>query len=510
MWIANAQQSRELDQAAMTEYGVPAVVLMERAGLAVFEVVQELLPESGRVTVMCGKGNNGGDGLVVSRLATEHGFHVECLVACREGELSSDARTQLAIARAQGVQPVFHDDARWIRKADCLGCRDLVVDALLGTGACGELHGSILEAIRIINRSGVPVVSVDVPSGICTDTGGDLGESVWALRTVTFGFPKPFLFQGLGLEHAGYWTVADIGYPSALLTQPTDARLVSPDWVQSLLPERLRASHKGENGHILIVAGSRRMPGAASLAARSALRSGAGLVTVAGVEEVCRAVAANVPEAILLPLAEADGVIHPDAAMTLLDRQHSFHAALFGPGLTHEAAVKDFLSRVWAQWETPSVIDADALNSVSQGVPLPEIECVLTPHPGEMSRLLESSTAEIQSDRFRTVHQAVEKFNKTILLKGPYSIIGDVEQPLMVNCTGNPGMASGGMGDVLGGVIATLLSQELPPYCAATCAAYWHGLAGDLCASEIAPIGYMASDVANALPKARAKLTSSC
>lgn len=510
MWIATAAQCRKLDRTAMDEYGVPPVVLMERAGLAVFEVVREMLPDGGRVSVMCGKGNNGGDGLVVARLASEHGYHVECLVAALEDELSCEATTQLAIARAQGVQPIFYDDPRWIMKADCLGCRDIIVDALLGIGAQGEVQGMILEAIRIINRSGVPVVSVDVPSGIATDTGEDLGESVWATRTVTFGLPKPYLFQGIGLEHSGTWTVADIGYPSALLQNPTDARLASREWVASLLPERLRASHKGENGHILIVAGSRRMPGAASLAAKSAMRAGAGLVTVAGTDEVCRAVAANVPEAILLPLPSVEGVISPEATAILLERRASYHATLFGPGLTHEEAVRDFLAAVWADWDVPSVLDADALNSVSSGVGLPDIECVLTPHPGEMSRLMHCSIAEVQNDRFRTVHQAVERYGRTILLKGPYSIVGEAEQPLMVNCTGNPGMASGGMGDVLGGMIATLLAQDLPPYCAAACGAFWHGAAGDLCADEIAPIGYTAGDVADALPRARAKLASSC
>jgi len=252
------------------------------------------------------------------------------------------------------------------------------------------------------------------------------------------------------------------------------------------------------------------MPGAASLAAKSAMRAGAGLVTVAGAEEVCRAVAANVPEAILLPLPSIDGVIAPAAAEMLLERRASYHAALFGPGLTHEASVREFLAAVWADWDVPCVLDADALNSVSSGVNLPNIECILTPHPGEMSRLMHSSTAEVQSDRFATVEQAVARYARTILLKGPYSIVGEAEQPLMVNCTGNPGMASGGMGDVLGGVIATLLAQDLPPYCAAACGAYWHGAAGDLCAAEIAPIGYTAADVADALPKARAKLATSC
>ncbi|HRF59489.1 MAG TPA: NAD(P)H-hydrate dehydratase [Fimbriimonadaceae bacterium] len=510
MWIASAAEIRDLDRRAIVEFGIPSMVLMERAGLAVFESVRELLPDGGRVTVMCGKGNNGGDGLVVARLLHEHRYLVDCLVAAREDELTEEAKTQLAVTRAQGIQPMFVDDARWIRKADCLGCRDLIVDAVLGTGAYGDLKGPVLEAIRIMNRAGVPVVAVDVPSGICTDTGEDLGESVWALRTVTFGLPKPFLFQGIGLEHAGYWSVADIGYPGQLTEEPTDARLIDQAWVANLLPERLRASHKGDNGQVLIVAGSRRYPGAACLAAMAALRAGAGLVTVAAIPSVCEIVAGHVPEAIFLPLPEVDGVIAPSAAPLLLEARDRTHAALFGPGLTHDEPVRDLLGTVWANWDTPCVVDADALNAASVGVPLPEIECVLTPHPGEMSRLLHSSIAEVQADRFRAVHQAVEEVGKTVLLKGPYSIVGETMQPLAVNCTGNPGMASAGMGDVLAGTIATLLAQELPTYCAASCGAYWHGLAGDLCAEEIAPIGFLSRDVANALPKARAKLMASC
>ncbi|MBE2252560.1 MAG: hypothetical protein IAE78_23710, partial [Myxococcus sp.] len=180
--------------------------------------------------------------------------------------------------------------------AGCIGCRDVIVDALLGTGAKGDVVGPIREAIRIINDSGVPVISVDVPSGIDTDTGEDLGESVWATRTVTFGLPKPFLFQGLGLEHSGYWTVADIGFPLDLVETPTDARLLEPSGVCDLIPMRMRSSHKGDNGHVLVVAGSGAMPGAAVLAAKAALRSGAGLVTIASTESVCRNVAAHLPE----------------------------------------------------------------------------------------------------------------------------------------------------------------------------------------------------------------------
>lgn len=510
MWIAGAERSRQIDRVATTDFGVPAMVLMERAGLAVFDAMRELLPHSGRVTVLCGKGNNGGDGLVVARHALEQGYHVEVLIAASEPDLSLDASMQLATARAQGVRPIFYDDARWHRKAECLGSRDLLIDALLGTGIQGEVHGPVLEAIRAINRSGVPTLSVDVPSGVHTDTGEELSESVWALRTVTFGLPKPFLFQGIGLEHSGYWTVADIGFPSSLLEESTEARLIDREWVSNLLPERLRDSHKGANGRVLIVAGSRHMPGAAILAARAAIRTGAGLVTVAAVPSVCDAVAAQLPEVIIAPLAEKNGALAPEAAEQLLEHQERFDSALFGPGLTHGEGVLSMLEAAWSGWDLPSCIDADALNAVSIGVPLPASECVLTPHPGEMSRLLKESIAEVQADRFATVRECVERFGKCALLKGPYSIVGDRSQPHMVNRTGNPGMAAAGMGDVLAGMIGTMLAQDLPPYCAASCGMYWHGLAGDLCSADIGAVGYRASEVADALPKARAKITGTC
>jgi NAD(P)H-hydrate epimerase len=510
MWIATSEQCRNIDSRASEEFGIPAKVLMERAGLAVFEAVREMLPGGGHISVFCGKGNNGGDGFVVARLAKDHKFRVDLLVAAEESELTPEAAEQMRSARAQGLEPIYYSDPRWARKTDCLGCRDLIVDALLGTGAKSNVRGAVKSAIQSINRSGVPVVSVDVPSGIQCDTGEELDESVWALRTVTMGMPKPFLFEGIGLEHSGYWTVAEIGYPSALLKEPTHARLVDNDWVANLLPERLRSSNKGDNGSVLIVAGSHRMRGAATLSASAALRSGAGLVTVASIASVCDAVAANLPEVLLLPLPEQDGALGPEAARVLLESDVKAKSAVFGPGMTHEAPVLEFLSRVWDGWDRPCVVDADALNAVSLGVPLPRSECVLTPHPGEMSRLLKLSVAEVQCDRFRTVEMAVGRYLKCTLLKGPYSIVGEPDQAMMVNNSGNAGLASGGMGDVLSGIIATLLAQELPGYYAASCGMYWHGCSGDHCATEQGCIGYSATDVANNLPKARAKIVGTC
>lgn len=510
MWIASAARTREMDRDAMHEFGIPAMVLMERAGLAVFEVIKELLPDQGRIAVVCGKGNNGGDGLVVARLAHEAGFQVECLVAATESELSDDARTQLNVSRAQGVRPIFFDDERWMRKSDCMGMMDLVVDALLGTGASGEVHGPILEGIRAINRSGVPVVSVDVPSGIDTDTGEDLGESVWALRTVTFGVPKPFLFQGIGLEHAGYWSVAEIGYPSTLLETPTDARVLTDQWVYDVIPERLRSAHKRDNGHVLVIAGSDTMTGAALLAAKAALRAGAGLVTLASTTAVCNAAASYLPEVMHIRLPDTDGEINEAAIDVLLAANLMIDSAVIGPGMGHSPHVIEFFKALFADWEVPSVLDADALNAVATGVQLPQGECVLTPHPGEMARLLSCSTAEVQTDRFTTMKEAAKRFGKTIVLKGPHTIVSEQHQPLGVNQTGNNGMATAGMGDVLSGVIGALLAQDLPPYCAACAGVAWHGAAGDVCADRIGPVGYLASDVVDSLPQARAKLTASC
>jgi len=510
LWIATAKHCREIDRRSAEEFGVGIDSLMERAGLAIFHAIREMLPEGGRVTVSCGKGNNGGDGFVAARFAQDQGYSVECLVAAQESELAALVRDRMQEARTAGVNVIFCDEARYQRRVECMGCRDLIVDALLGTGVSSEVRGPVREAIHAINRSGVPVLAVDMPSGIDCDTGEELGESVWALRTVTFGQAKPFLFQGTGLEHAGYWTIADIGIPESLLHEPTEARLISVQWVADMLPERLRASHKGDNGHVLIVAGSERMPGAATMAAKAALRAGAGLVTVASIPQVCRIVASHVPECLFVPLAESGGTIAAAAAADLIDFQARCDAALFGPGLTHESEIIELLSQVWPQWKKPCVVDADALNSVAQGVPLPNADCVLTPHPGEMSRLLHASIAEIQADRFRTVHQAIDQLERCVLLKGPYSIVGAKGQPVVVNSTGNPGMASGGMGDVLGGLMAALLGQDLPAYYAASCAMYWHGLAADLCAANIGSIGYTATEVANTLPQARAKILASC
>lgn len=510
MWIATAEHCREIDCRASHAYGASPRDLMERAGRAVFEAIRDFVPTGSHVAIVCGKGNNGGDGFVAARLARDHGYFIGCVVAARREEIKGLACEQMEIAEGQGVCICYGDDPRWAKKLDLFAHKDLIVDALLGTGAREEVHGPVRDAIQAINRSGVPVLAIDIPSGIECDTGRELGASVWACQTVTMGLPKPCLVQGIGLEHSGYWSVADLGYPPELLEEPTFARTIESPWVGSLLPERLRNCHKRENGSVLIVAGSAGMPGAATLVARAALRAGAGLVTVAGVPSVCEAVAHHVPEALLMELPARDGVIVPDAAKILHDAQSRFTSAAFGPGLTHEPSVCEFLARLWQDWSTGAVIDADALNVASQGVALPKCACVLTPHPKEMSRLLGIEVAEVEADRFGAARTAADRFRQCALLKGPFTLVAEDEQPILVNTTGNPGLATGGMGDALTGIIATLIAQELPTYYAAACGAHWHGYSADLCACDVGPIGYTASEVANKLPSARVRILASC
>jgi hydroxyethylthiazole kinase-like uncharacterized protein yjeF len=337
-----------------------------------------------------------------------------------------------------------------------------------------------------------------------------LGESIWAAETVTFGLPKPFLFQGQGLEHSGKWVVDPIGFPIELLSTPTQAKLVECEWCAGILPSRMKSSHKGDNGHVLIIAGSKSMPGAAAMAARSALRSGAGLVTVAAVDSVCQAVASHLPECVFLPLDGKDGSISSTAADQVLRSAQRYDAAVVGPGLGQSDSTRDFLRRLWEDWDVPTVVDADALNLSVLGADLPDGECVLTPHPGEMSRLMESSVAEVELDRFATVRECAGRLGKCVLFKGAHTLISESDEPIAVNRSGNSGMATGGMGDVLSGVIATLMAQNVPAYHAAILGAFWHGLAGDICHDEIGNVGYLATDVADALPKARAKIVSSC
>lgn len=497
MKIASAPQMRELDRRTIEEAGTPSLVLMDRAGLAVYQRLTEMLPIPGSVAVVCGKGNNGGDGFVVARLALTHGYLVDCLVAASESDLSPDAAQTLAAFRGVGGHPCFADSDLWTAKLESLAAHDLVVDALLGTGIHSEVRGTVADAIRAINAAETLVLSVDQPSGIDTDTGAELGSSVVADATVALGLAKPFLFCQDGLEHSGHWSVADIGLcePSADFDE-----LVDREWVAERLPIRDLGSNKTDHGHVLVIAGSHRFRGAALLSCLAALRTGAGLVTLAAPEEVCSAVASQLPEVMFLDRDPA----------SILDMQSKFAVGLFGPGLGQSDEVKDLLSNVFRGWSRPALIDADALNLIGQGLPLPPGPCVMTPHPGELGRLMGVDARAIEHDRFASARAAAKKFGQCVLLKGRYSIIAGPGEPLLLNSTGNAGMATGGSGDTLSGAIASLMGQGLLPRDAAVVGAYLCGLAGDLCAESIGTIGYLPTEVAARIPQARDIILKQC
>lgn len=504
MRVATAKQIAEIDRRATEEFGIPAASLMERAGLQVAKVAVSLLSERGgrRVVVLCGKGNNGGDGLVAARSLRDAGVMVEAILAAPESEFSGEARLALAAAREAGIQlrtAGSREDDRFLRTAD------LIIDALFGTGFRGPVRGPAADLIRAANGSGRPVLAVDIPSGVAADTGRPNGECIRAAATVTMGLPKVGLLVFPGAELAGSVYVADIGYPPGLSNHSSvPTHLVTSGMVRALLPERKPDSHKGDYGRVLIVAGSIGYTGAAVLATRGALRTGAGLVTLAVPETVYPIIASHVVEGMPHPLPDKGGAVATDALKKLDELIQRSDVIAAGPGLSEAAGVRRVVERLLAAGK-PLVLDADGLNVLAgraTTLATARAPLVITPHPGELGRLVEMPAGKIQEDRLAAARSAAKRFKCTVLLKGARTVIATPEGDAYISPTGNPGMATGGMGDVLTGTIASLIGQGLNPTAAAYCGAYLHGLAADLIAAERGMAGMLASEVADHLPVA--------
>ncbi len=507
MWITTAAEARELDQRTSSEHGIRAADLMEEAGRAVYRIAQKYLGKRRTIAVFCGPGNNGGDGFVVARVAHLAGADVQCFLTVPPEKLSELTQERYNSLLSVGIVPLLTSDPNSAEALESLKTKEVIVDAILGTGGSGTLRAPLDEVIGKINESGVPVISIDLPSGIESDTGNALGASVKATETVAIGWPKRAHFQGDGILSTGILTVEPINFPKSLRSRPTGARLIRKEYARKLLHARARNAHKVTSGRVLIVAGSQRFPGAAVLAALGALRGGAGLVTMASTPEVCRSVLVHCPEAILLPCLKGRESVSPELAGEILQMQDQFDSAVFGPGLGDSADVAEFFKQLLPKWKVPSVYDANALPYVAGNLPS-DAPAVLTPHPGEMARLLGKTVREIQSNRFETASEAAETLAATVVLKGVYTIVNSPDRIICVNPTGNPGMATGGSGDVLAGLIGALLNTGLDLHDAATLATYLHGLAGDICAETIGTIGFTASELSKAIPQARAKLDS--
>jgi NAD(P)H-hydrate epimerase len=512
MKIVTAVQMKELDRRTIEEAKVPGATLMERAGSGVAEAMTRAYgPLAARVvTVLCGKGNNGGDGFVVARLLRKQRARVRVLLLARPGDLTGDARTMCRrFVSAAGSRSVSASPAPDALRAS-LAQSDLVVDALLGTGLSAPVTGAYRDAIEAMNESGRPVISVDLPSGIHADTGAVLGAAVRADLTVTFGLPKLGLYSGPGLDHAGRIEVVDIGIPAAFVDAiASRVTLLTPAIVRRLIPDRRPSSHKGTYGHAGIIAGSVGKTGAAAMAAKSALRVGAGLVTVATPASVNDTLEAKLLEAMTVPMPETKERTLARAALEeLLSFISARTAVAIGPGLTTHQETVELLHALVPRLEKPSVLDADALNALAGRISLLDackVPPILTPHPGEMARLLDNATAQsVNADRVGVALTFAQARRVVLVLKGARTVVANPDGRAAICPTGNPGMATAGTGDVLTGMIVGLLAQGLGPWDAACAGAYLHGLAGDLASLRFGAAGMTAGDVIEQIPYALA------
>ncbi len=497
---------RSLDKRANEIGSMPSVVLMENAGRAVFvEMVKKYGDLRGRdVHVACGTGNNGGDGFVVARYLRLAGAWVTLSLAGDPQSIQGDALTHFRILRNMGIEP-------WPASP---GPVYIKVDALLGTGAKGAPNGDFAEAIRRINADQGPTVSVDIPSGVDPDTGIIAGDAVRADLTVTFAYPKPGLFLLPGADNVGELIVSPIGFDWECLNPDSPIEWIRPDDLEKILPRRKRDAHKGMFGHLLCIGGSLGMSGAITMTAKAALRSGAGLVTIATNRSAQPIIAGSLHEAMTIPLDEKDDAISAAAFDQIKLAAEQCNAICIGPGITNTDETAEIVRRVLAEIPLPVVVDADALNALAGKAEWTlgrRQPVIMTPHPGECGRLLGVSTHDVQSGRMVVAREAAFKYGAIVALKGAGTVIADgrgVQEygidnvPVAFNTTGNPGMSTGGAGDVLTGIIGALLAQGLEALDAVRLGVYLHGYAGDREAETHGIVGLKADDIIEALPLA--------
>lgn len=509
--VLTASAMRAADRSAIRA-GVPSLVLMENAAAAIVDQALSAFPDWRRVVVLCGPGQNGGDGLAAARMLREAGVQVDLWSLGDPDAFRGDAAENRDRAAAAGLT-ISSLAARggWTRLDAALRRADGAVDALFGTGLSRPLSGAARRAVRALNASGRPIVAADVPSGLSADSPVPIGPCVRAARTVALGAPKTCHVFPPARDFCGRVIVRDIGIPrEILLRSRSRVRMVEAEDVRRLLPPRAPGTHKGDYGRVAIVAGSRGKAGAAALAARGAIRAGAGLVTVFCPPAVASAVVASLPEAMTRELPERDGALAPDAAAALREALRDFDAAVVGPGLSAGPAIRRVVQEILGT-SLPLVCDADALN-VFSGDPSAfarrRAATVLTPHPGEAGRLLSLSTARVQKSRRESATRLAGESRSVVLLKGDATLTATPAGRVSVNSTGTPLLATGGSGDVLAGALGAFLAAGLPAEEAAFSAAWLHGAAGELLEERLGDAGLLAHELADALPRVRRRLAS--
>ena len=496
MKFAGSAAMREMDRVAIEDLGVPGEELMLRAARGAAEAAAELLAGKKAPTVVfCGSGNNGGDGIGVAALLLEQGYPVHCVMVGDQAKLSADSAAMLRRLEAAGgsLLPICGENP--IPE----GC-GLIVDALFGTGLSREISGKYADLIARINESGIPVLACDIPSGISADTGAVLGCAVKADVTVTFNLPKTGQLLPPGTEYTGRLLVHDIGIPEEARENVTlDGEYLTEELVRSWLPEEKLESHKGDYGKLLLLCGSRGFTGAAALAAEGALRSGAGLVYLGVPEGIYPILAGKLTEPVVFPLPEnGNGRLSRTGLPDILERLPGMSACLMGPGMGQGYDTEEVVFRVLEEADCPLVLDADGINVLARHidrVDKAKAPVVLTPHAGEFSRL----GGNLSLGRLRAAKAMAEKTGAVVVLKGYRTVIAGPDGETYVNSTGNPGMAVGGSGDVLAGILTCLLGQGMEPVRAAAAAVFFHGAAGDLCRERLGRRSMLPTDMIGAL-----------
>ena len=511
MRVVTAHTMQAIDKQAIEECGIPGLQLMESAGRSCVEEIIAEFGLNGRCVVLAGKGNNGGDGYVIARLLGQKGWNVKVIILADREQITGDAAVNLEKLTGTTINYCTHEGQLSALHMEEIFQSDVIVDALLGTGLRSNVGGIFLEAIDLMNASGRPVVSVDIPSGIHGTTGRVLGDAVRAYITVTFAFAKLGHVLYPGAEHTGRLVVADIGIPAQLMETVSGYDFLNADRMRPMLHRRDRQAHKGHFGHCLIIAGSTGKTGAASLTANSAVRAGSGLVTLAVAESIHGILEMKTTEAMTFPLQDSGSGYLTNSAFPAIEKLLAGKDAVaIGPGLDRRPGTFALVQNLVETVSLPMVIDADGLNALAEDITVlkrkKSKQVILTPHPGEMSRLLGTSIPDVEAIRISVAQEFARNYDVFLVLKGARTIIASPAGTAAINGSGNPGMATGGMGDVLTGIIVSLLGQGYAAWDACRLGVFIHGFAADMVAEEKGEIGMNATDVLEKLPYAYNKL----
>jgi len=511
MILVTAGEMQEMDRQTIATHGIPGLELMENAGRGATRVLLEQFGDQARagVGIFCGKGNNGGDGFVIARCLAEKGIDVSVYLLAKTAALKGDAAANLERLVPLDIRVIeIPDEDTFSKTKSSLSDYGLLVDAILGTGLTSDVKGffkTVINFINALNRNGIAVFAVDIPSGLNADTGQPCGTCIRAQGTATFGLAKIGHFTYPGAEYTGTLEIIDIGIPGSIVQAVGPKQyLLTSQQIRNYFKPRSADTHKGRTGHLLVIAGSPGKTGAAAMTAMSAMRAGAGLVTLGIAESLNPILETQVLEVMSALLPENQNGVLGNSALKDIKKMEAGKTCLaIGPGIGQAEETRSLVKKSINQSQIPVVIDADGLNNIAgQTQLLKKIKCpaVLTPHPGEMARLMDVTPAEVQQNRLQCARDFATNFKVHLVLKGAATVIAHPDGSAYVNATGNPGMASGGMGDVLTGVLAGFITQGFSPEAAAHAAVYVHGAAADTLAKTIGPIGYLASEVMNAIP----------